>query len=76
MSLQDEMAAVRRRLDDLESTVERLERQLAQARDNALRPEPARPVDDLVTIPDTPYDTALWTDSDDEGLGVRHRRAP
>ncbi|MEE1804316.1 hypothetical protein ACIBJC_15780 [Streptomyces sp. NPDC050509] len=76
MSLQDEMAAVRRRLNDLESTVERLERQLAQARESDLQPERARPVNDLVTIPDTPYDTALWTDSDDEGLGVRDRRAP
>jgi regulator of replication initiation timing len=31
---------------------------------------------DLVTISDTPYDPALWTDSDDEGLGARDRRAP
>ncbi|MFJ2827652.1 hypothetical protein ACIPC1_08595 [Streptomyces sp. NPDC087263] len=31
---------------------------------------------DLVSIPDTPYDTSLWTDSDDEGLGARDRRAP
>ncbi|MFI6337063.1 hypothetical protein [Streptomyces sp. NPDC050535] len=35
---------------------------------------PRRP--DLVSIPDTPYDTSLWTDSDDEGLGARDRRAP
>ncbi|MEV7342660.1 hypothetical protein [Streptomyces sp. NPDC093544] len=35
---------------------------------------PRRP--DLVPIPDTPYDTSLWTDSDDEGLGARDRRAP
>ncbi|MEU3371055.1 hypothetical protein ACFYM2_28840 [Streptomyces sp. NPDC006711] len=38
---------------------------------------PARP--DLVTIPDAPYDTSLWTDSDDEGLGStrsRGRRTP
>ena len=31
---------------------------------------------DLVSIPDTPYDTSLWTDSDDEGLGARDRHAP
>ncbi|MFI6210078.1 hypothetical protein ACIBAI_27525 [Streptomyces sp. NPDC051041] len=31
---------------------------------------------DLVTISDTPYDFSLWTDSDDEGLGARDRRAP
>lgn len=36
--------------------------------------EPVRP--DLVTIPDTPYDNSLWTDSDDEGLGARDRHAP
>ena len=30
----------------------------------------------LVTIPDTPYDNSLWTDSDDEGLGARDRHAP
>ncbi|GAA2592196.1 MULTISPECIES: hypothetical protein [Streptomyces] len=35
---------------------------------------PRRP--DLVPIPDTPYDGSLWTDSDDEGLGARDRRAP
>ncbi|MFB6554621.1 MULTISPECIES: hypothetical protein [unclassified Streptomyces] len=35
---------------------------------------PKRP--DLVPIPDTPYDGSLWTDSDDEGLGARDRRAP
>ncbi|MFF8725172.1 hypothetical protein ACF073_01615 [Streptomyces sp. NPDC015171] len=31
---------------------------------------------DLVTISDAPYDLSLWTDSDDEGLGARDRRAP
>lgn len=31
---------------------------------------------DLVTIPDTPYDSSLWTDSDDEGLGASDRHAP
>ncbi|MHB9759045.1 hypothetical protein ACYBSK_32105 [Streptomyces sp. BYX5S] len=35
---------------------------------------PRRP--DLVTIPDAPYDSSLWTDSDDEGLGARDRHAP
>ncbi|MFD8572346.1 hypothetical protein [Streptomyces sp. NPDC057694] len=35
---------------------------------------PRRP--DLVPIPDTPYDSSLWTDSDDEGLGARDRHAP
>jgi hypothetical protein len=31
---------------------------------------------ELITISDTPYDPALWTDSDDEGLGARDRHAP
>ncbi|GAA3054299.1 hypothetical protein [Streptomyces glomeratus] len=31
---------------------------------------------ELVTISDTPYDSSLWTDSDDEGLGARGRHAP
>jgi regulator of replication initiation timing len=31
---------------------------------------------ELLSIPDTPYNSALWTDSDDEGLGARDRRAP
>ncbi|MEU0742136.1 hypothetical protein [Streptomyces sp. NPDC006134] len=31
---------------------------------------------DLVTISDAPYDLSLWTDTDDEGLGARDRRAP
>ncbi|CAL9460666.1 MULTISPECIES: hypothetical protein [unclassified Streptomyces] len=34
------------------------------------------PRPDLVTISDAPYDLTLWTDSDDEGLGARDRRAP
>lgn len=37
---------------------------------------PPKPRPDLVTIPDTPYDRSLWTDSDDEGLGARDRHAP
>ncbi|MFK4071691.1 hypothetical protein [Streptomyces sp. NPDC029674] len=41
------------------------------------RTEPPRL--DFVTIPDTPYDSSLWTntgDLDDEGLGGRDRHAP
>ncbi|WP_394430776.1 hypothetical protein [Streptomyces sp. SGAir0957] len=37
---------------------------------------PPLPRQGLVPIPDTPYDTSLWTDSDDEGLGAHHRHAP
>jgi hypothetical protein len=75
MSLQDELTAVRRCLDDLVRTVGRLEQSLARHPEDWSGPRSADRVD-LVTIPDTPYDTALWTDSDDEGLGVRDRRAP
>ncbi|MGK5629267.1 hypothetical protein [Streptomyces sp. URMC 123] len=40
---------------------------------------PARhttPLTEMVTIPDTPYNAALWADAEDEGLGARDRRAP
>ncbi|MFF3691975.1 hypothetical protein [Streptomyces sp. NPDC002221] len=98
MSLQDELTAAQRCLDDLVRSVGRLEEQVGSGLDirrvrtdtDHLREslallreaEPsgaaaARP--DLVTIPDTPYDTSLWTDSDDEGLGStrsRGRRTP
>ncbi|MEU2429579.1 hypothetical protein ABZ611_08645 [Streptomyces sp. NPDC007861] len=76
MSLQDELTDVKRRLDDLARTVERLERSLTQSREDTPRAQPARSPEGLVTIPDTPYDSSLWTDSDDEGLGVRDRHAP
>ncbi|MEV6025459.1 hypothetical protein [Streptomyces sp. NPDC052036] len=36
----------------------------------------AAPRVELVTISDAPYDSTLWTDSDDEGLGARDRHAP
>ncbi|MFD8969139.1 MULTISPECIES: hypothetical protein [unclassified Streptomyces] len=76
MSLQDDLTAVKRCLDDLVRTVGRLEQSLARASENEFRSPSAGRADDLVTISDTPYDSALWTDSDDEGLGVRDRRAP
>ncbi|MFB7496822.1 hypothetical protein ACFC09_19425 [Streptomyces sp. NPDC056161] len=54
---------------------EHLRESVALLREAAPRlAEPRRP--DLVTIPDTPYDKSLWTDSDDEGLGARDRHAP
>ncbi|WP_406692519.1 hypothetical protein REH65_12265 [Saccharopolyspora sp. ID03-671] len=30
--------------------------------------------DDVVIVPDTPYDSSLWQDADDEGLGGHPRR--
>ncbi|MGW8598316.1 hypothetical protein ACWGLB_05220 [Streptomyces sp. NPDC055893] len=32
--------------------------------------------EDPVTIPDAPYDSGLWTDTDDGGPGARDRHAP
>ncbi|WP_338700141.1 hypothetical protein V2W30_25705 [Streptomyces sp. Q6] len=97
MSLNDDLAAVQRCVDDLVRAVGRLTADPAgpdlrrvradtdhlresvallrasvttQSQGRAHRPE------GLVTIPDTPYDSSLWTDSDDEGLGARDRHAP
>ncbi|GGS15974.1 hypothetical protein GCM10010269_63980 [Streptomyces humidus] len=96
MSVQDDLSAVQRSLEDLTRSVGRLEQQLgsgglemrrvradashlkesvALLREAAGRTgTPRRP--ELVTIPDTPYDDSLWIDTDDEGLGARHRHAP
>lgn len=95
MTLNDDLAAAERCLDELSRTVERLERQLdggldvrrvrtdadhlresvALLRAAAAAPTPPRrPA--LVPVSDTPYDSSLWTDSDDEGLGARDRHAP
>ena len=64
-----EMRRVRTDADHLRESVALL-REAAPGRAQSR----ARP--DLVTIPDTPYDNTLWTDSDDEGLGARDRHAP
>ncbi|MFF0547902.1 hypothetical protein ACFYUL_03005 [Streptomyces sp. NPDC004311] len=74
MSLHDDLTAIRRTLDELTRKVERLERQ-ASGRSKAAAPPTPHP-SGMVTVPDTPYDSSLWTDSDDEGLGARDRRAP
>ncbi|MFD8974209.1 MULTISPECIES: hypothetical protein [Streptomyces] len=74
MSVQDDLAAVKRCLEDLVRTVGRLERGIAAERGTA--PPPAAPAESLVTIPDAPYDSGLWKDVDDEGLGARDRHAP
>jgi hypothetical protein len=80
MSQQKDLTAIQLRLDELIERVGQLERTIDKLRgaDPVTRaepkPAPGRP--ELVTIPDTPYNNALWTDSDDEGLGVRDRHAP
>ncbi|MET9496450.1 hypothetical protein [Streptomyces sp. NPDC006552] len=56
---------------------EHLRESVALLRASALAdPESTRRPQSLVAISDTPYDSALWTDSDDEGLGARNRHAP
>ncbi|MFF2405538.1 hypothetical protein [Streptomyces sp. NPDC058092] len=82
MSLHEELTVVQHCLDDLVRTVGRLERSLARLRATEAGPAPLEaadrtgPVDGVITISETPYDATLWTDSDDEGLGVRGRHAP
>jgi len=82
MSLHDELTDAQRCLDDLVRAVGRLERSLAQLRAAGPAPDPldpagaAAPVDGVITITEAPYDGTLWTDSDDEGVGVRGRHAP
>ncbi len=73
MSLQDDLTAVRRNLNELVRSVEQLERDVARQAPTASRP-PGEGA--MVSVPDTPYDSSLWTDADDEGLGARDRRAP
>ncbi|MFF8830290.1 hypothetical protein [Streptomyces sp. NPDC015131] len=76
MSLEDDLTEVKRRLEELARSVIQLERNLARQREEKPVPMAVGRPDGLVTISDTPYDSTLWTDSDDEGLGARDRRAP
>ncbi|MEV6016940.1 MULTISPECIES: hypothetical protein [unclassified Streptomyces] len=72
-----EMRRVRADADHLRESLALL-RESAAGRAAALPgvPGPAGPaygrLPDLVPVPDTPYDSSLWTDSDDEGLGAHH----
>lgn len=99
MSLQDDLTAAQRSLEELIRSVSRLENRvspgpeirrvridadhlresLAHLREAIPQVElahavPLRP--EMVTIPDAPYDTALWAGADDEGLGAGSRSAP
>ncbi|MEU8772683.1 hypothetical protein [Streptomyces sp. NPDC048606] len=74
MSLQDDLTAVRRNLNELVRSVERLEQDIA--RQSPAGAGRSTGQGGMVSVPDTPYDSTLWTDSDDEGLGARDRRAP
>jgi hypothetical protein len=94
MSVNDDVTAVERCLDDLVRSVARLEERvgaggleirrvrtdadhlresLALLRDTA---PVERPRPEMVPVPDAPYNSALWSDVDDEGLGARDRHAP
>ncbi|WP_190131725.1 hypothetical protein [Streptomyces mashuensis] len=107
MSVDDDLTAIQRCLDDLDRAVARLERALGRgglevrrirtdaghlresvallradgppagaAAGPVPRQQPqGRPLP-MVPVPDTPYDSSLWTDADEEGLGSRNRRAP
>lgn len=69
---------IRRVRSDTEHLRESLELLRAQAAgEPTARPTlGGKPLPDVVTIPDAPYDASLWTDAEDEGLGARDRRAP
>ncbi|MGW3247717.1 hypothetical protein [Streptomyces sp. NPDC001070] len=50
---------------------------LALLRDSVgTTPAGQKPRQEMVTIPDTPYDPSLWSGAEDEGLGAPDRRAP
>jgi hypothetical protein len=67
-----ESAQVRRLSNDLE----RLDIDAAEVTGDPGRAAPrARPVprEEMVLVPDAPYDPELWRDADDEGVGGYHR---
>ncbi|MEU6081512.1 hypothetical protein [Streptomyces sp. NPDC047108] len=66
-----EVRRVRTDADHLRESLALLRDSAGQGRTQA----PARHPE-MVTIPDTPYNSALWTDAEDEGLGARDRHAP
>lgn len=95
MSLQDELTAVQRRLDDLSRCVSRLEQHVGNSLDmrrvradadhlqeslallrDAAPTAPRRKHEEMVPVPDAPYDPKLWSDAEDEGLGSPYRHAP
>ncbi|MFE7313671.1 hypothetical protein ACFU7T_11260 [Streptomyces sp. NPDC057555] len=63
---------VRSDTDHLRESLALLKQSLAgTARDRGTTAE-----DEMVPVPDTPYNSALWTDAEDEGLGAKDRHAP
>ncbi|MGW7353321.1 hypothetical protein [Streptomyces sp. Z26] len=59
----------------MRSDIEHLRESLALLRASS-PDQPATQRPEMVSIPDAPYDSALWTDAEDEGLGAKDRRAP
>ncbi|GAA2072809.1 hypothetical protein GCM10009801_25660 [Streptomyces albiaxialis] len=57
------------------SDTEHLRESLSLLRDATPKAVPEQH-QEMVTIPDAPYDSGLWTDVDDEGLGAQDRHAP
>ncbi|MGW5114372.1 hypothetical protein ACWEQ8_02815 [Streptomyces noursei] len=61
------------------SDTDHLRESLALLKEGLAGAPPGRPAaadDEMVQIPDTPYNSALWTDAEDEGLGAKDRHAP
>ncbi|OIV37351.1 hypothetical protein BIV57_11450 [Mangrovactinospora gilvigrisea] len=74
MSLQDDVYAARRDLEHVERAVARLRAELdalTRRLPPGVVPSQARPPEDVIHVPDAPYDPALWRDVDDEGIGRR-----
>ncbi|ARF57222.1 hypothetical protein [Streptomyces gilvosporeus] len=60
------------------SDANHLRESLGLLKESATGAKAARPGagDEMVPIPDAPYDAKLWTDAEDEGLGAKDRHAP
>ncbi|MGW1682631.1 hypothetical protein [Saccharopolyspora sp. NPDC002376] len=75
--LRSSVGAVRARYGDapavrrLHNDVERLDIDVAEL--SSVMPAQRRGIEseEVVVVPDTPYDPSLWQDADDEGLGGR-----
>src|ERR1700761_9435292 len=99
MPLQDDLTALRRRLDDLVRSLAAVEPHVGDTLDmrrvrldaDHLRESldllcrgvrehgPAAGgggPEEIVPVPDAPYDRSLWTDAEEEGLGAEDRHAP
>ncbi|MBM7776382.1 hypothetical protein JOD54_006586 [Actinokineospora baliensis] len=65
-----DVPAVRRLVND----IERIDIDAADFTTTPTAPIPRRPEPaDVVVVPDTPYDPALWHGADDEGVGGHQR---